>query len=631
MTLLDPQSDRTLYTEALTTPPGFRFDCAVALTYSLGLDTLLAVPLHLLIHAGGQPQASLLKDRLAVLDGLKRTAGNLSIFHQQGRILAPRGKRILYSLLEDSVFRASAPRGGIFHPKVWLLRFLPEGGETDADPAEREPLIRLAVLSRNLTADPSWDVSLTVEGRPQTDEVDGNEGLVRLLRHLPDWAPELPGERAVQINLLVDDLARTAWELPDGIDEFRLHAIGLGGGMWLPPRSERLVVMSPFCTADALKRLAGTTGSPRALISRPEEFVRISQRANDAIKPFERRLVLRETAEADDDEDASLRRGAHFGLHAKLYLCDEADGTRLFVGSANSTHPALIGTTNVEVMVELAGSRKRLGSVEEFLGKDGFGAILEDFDPADVDPPKPEDVEAGKLLERACDIIAATELRLSCHEADDDRGESRGWRLELGANAPIKLPPGLRIAAWPITLPRGRKLDCHPLLGGREVVFGPLAVSSITRFIAFQVALEEDGPNAYPQTFVLRVPAEGLPVQARDEAVVRQVVRTRDGFLRYLLFLLGAFEGFAEVGGGGTSSLEAGGGDGFGTLPLLEQMTRAFCRDPSRLDSVRRLVDHLRKSGAAEDDEGIVPADFLQLWSTFESAMPGGDRGQPAP
>lgn len=60
-------------------------------------------------------------------------------------------------------------------------------------------------------------------------------------------------------------------------------------------------------------------------------------------------------------------------------------------------------------------------------------------------------------------------------------------------------------------------------------------------------------------------------------------------------------------------------------------MTRAFCRDPSRLDSVRRLVEHLRKSGASEDDEDIVPADFLQLWSTFESALPGGDRGKPAP
>ena len=379
MTLLDPQSDRTLYTEVLTPPPGFRFDCAVALTYSLGLDTLLAVPLHLLLHAGGRAQTRLLKDRLALLDGLRQTTGNLSIFHQNGRILAPRGGRILYSLLEESVFRASAPGGGIFHPKVWLLRFSADGDESAPDRNEDAPMVRLAVLSRNLTADRSWDISLTVEGRPGTEEVDGNEDLVRLLGALPDCVPELPEERSAQIASLADDLARTAWELPDGFDEFRLHAIGLNGQEWLPPRSDRLVVMSPFCTPGALERLAQTSDSVRALISRPDELVRIKQESQGALDRFEQCLVMRETAEADDDENTALRLGAHMGLHAKLYLCDEAEATRLFVGSANSTHPALIGATNVELMVELAGSHERLGSVDGFLSKDGFGALLEEL------------------------------------------------------------------------------------------------------------------------------------------------------------------------------------------------------------------------------------------------------------
>ena len=631
MTLLDPQSDRTLYTEALTTPPGFRFDCAVALTYSLGLDTLLAVPLHLLLHAGGRAQTGLLKDRLAVLDSLRQTAGDLSIFHQNGRILAPRNGRILYSLLEGSVFRASAPRGGAFHPKVWLLRFSPDSDESTPDHRGDAPLIRLAILSRNLTSDRSWDVSLTVEGRPGTDELDGNEDLVRLLRALPDLAPELPERRSTQIASLADDLAQTAWELPDGINEFRLHVVGLDGRGWLPPRSKRLVVMSPFCTEDALKHLARTSDSPRELISRPEELVRIAQRSADAIKPFERPLVLRETAETDDDEGASLRLGAHMGLHAKLYLCDEVGGTRLFVGSANSTHSALIGATNVELIVEVAGSQKRLGSAEEFLGKDAFGALLEDFDPDDVDPPNPEEVEAREILERACDAIAASNLLLSCHESDDGHGENRSWRLGLRANDTIELAPGLRLTAWPISLPRGRSLDCRPLLSRREVVFGPMAVSSITRFLAFEIALEGDRPTAPPQTFVLRVPADGLPVQARDEAVVRQVVRNRDGFLRYLLFLLGDFDAVAGDIENGALAPATGSWSGFGTLPLLEQMTRAFCRDPSRLDSVRRLVEHLRTPGATRDDAEIVPRDFLELWNTFESALPGGDCDGSAP
>ena len=624
MTLLDPYSDRTLYTEALTTPPGFRFDCAVALTYSLGLDTLLAVPLHLLLHAGRRAQTELLRDRLAVFDGLRQTASNLSIFHQRGCILAPRGRRVLYSLLEDSVFKASAPRGGIFHPKIWLLRFSPQSDESTPDRGEDPPLIRLSVLSRNLTADPSWDVSLTVEGRCGSEEVEGNEELVRLLRRLPQLSPELPEERSAQIASLANDLARTAWELPDGIDELRLHTIGLDAG-WLPPRSNGLVVMSPFCTRGALDRLAETSKSPRALVSRPDWLLGIPSATRER---FERCLVLRETAETDDDDDASLRRGAHAGLHAKLYLCDEPDLTRLFVGSANSTHSATAGGTNIEVLAELVGSCERLGSVEEFLKEDGFRALLEDFDPDDVAPPDPLKVEEQELLERACDTIADLDLRLSCRPADDGDGDRQSWHLDLRADVSIELSPGLQMTAWPITLPRRRGLDCSPLLCGKEIVFGPMAVSSITRFIAFEISLKKENPNTPPQAFVLCVPMDGLPVQERDEAVVRQVMRNRGGFLRYLLFLLGAFDGFTEAGGGGGGgwSPGTGGGGGFETLPLLERMTRAFCRDPSRLDSVRRLIEHLQRSESTEDDRELVPADFLQLWSTFESALQGGDR-----
>ncbi|MDE0103715.1 MAG: hypothetical protein OXN89_15175, partial [Bryobacterales bacterium] len=203
--------------------------------------------------------------------------------------------------------------------------------------------------------------------------------------------------------------------------------------------------------------------------------------------------------------------------------------------------------------------------------------------------------------------------------------------LVLRAKKPIELESGLRITAWPITLLRGRKLKCCPLLSGREITFGPMDLSSITRFIAFEVTLVGDRLKVPPQTFVLRVPADRLPTQLRDEAVVRQVVRNRDGFLRYLLFLLGDFDAFADGEGSGAWSPGTGDQSRLGTLPLLEQMTRAFCREPSRLDAVRRLVEHLRTASANGEDGEIVPDDFVELWEVFESALPGGDRDKPAP
>ena len=80
------------------------------------------------------------------------------MFVDQSGIAVPHSQRELYSALESSLHPVKAPNGGVFHPKLWILRFIP------AD--DGKPTIRLAVLSRNLTLDRSWDIALASEGSP---------------------------------------------------------------------------------------------------------------------------------------------------------------------------------------------------------------------------------------------------------------------------------------------------------------------------------------------------------------------------------------------------------------------------------------------------------------------------------
>ena len=76
--------------------------------------------------------------------------------------------------------------------------------------------------------------------------------------------------------------------------------------------------------------------------------------------------------------------------------------------------------------------------------------------------------------------------------------------------------------------------------------------------------------------------------------MLRTIVANREGFLRYLLLLLQDMEDLPSIGdlvsaiGGRWTS--AGSLDG---LPLLEELTRAYSRNPGRLDSVRKLVEQL--------------------------------------
>jgi hypothetical protein len=59
-------------------------------------------------------------------------------------------------------------------------------------------------------------------------------------------------------------------------------------------------------------------------------------------------------------------------------------------------------------------------------------------------------------------------------------------------------------------------------------------------------------------------------------------------------------------------------------LPLFEHLTRAFCREPERLHSVRRLIEEIGVDGDGE----VVPPEFLNLWGTFEAAIQSVEGGQ---
>jgi hypothetical protein len=152
--MLEPNT-RFLLTHAFRAPAGYQFDCGIATTYSLDLMTLLGATLHLSLF-GDEGAAEELKNGVALLEALRRTSTRLGVFCQTGRIAVPRMAHVLYGLLEPMVVPVTAPLGGVFHPKLWVLRFV--------SPSAAQPvLLRVLVLSRNLTNDRCWDVSLALE------------------------------------------------------------------------------------------------------------------------------------------------------------------------------------------------------------------------------------------------------------------------------------------------------------------------------------------------------------------------------------------------------------------------------------------------------------------------------------
>jgi len=582
---------RSLYVESLVPPLGFELRDAVATSYSVNLDTLLGVPLHLALAERSIPK-ELDAAALAMLAALRRLAGRITVFYQAGLAAVPAQPHVLYALLEPLMVEVRR-EGGAFHPKLWVLRF---------DGPEGQSRIRLIVPTRNLTPDRCWDASLVLEGVVSGGPKAVNAPLARLVAALPTFALQTPSEvTRTRVSEIAEDIRRTEWEAPPGWEVVGFHVNGLGHSPFPIEPSDELLVISPFVSIKAVEALAATTKNARALVSRPEELAKLSSAARDRFKDL---WVLSENAGADPDGEAELESRLR-GLHAKVYVATTRSTTDLWVGSANATTPGLVDGRNVEILVQLRTKGKQR-PIEDFLGEEGMGPLLEAFDPA-TEPSfdSPEKVR----LDAARESLSTAALRLRALQ------DGELWRVVLESEGAVPLPAEVSATAWPVSVAHTSAVDVTPLREGVAVALPASDLASLTGLVAFEI---RDGSESC--RFVRNLQVIDMPA-ARDAELLHAVIGDRDRFLSLMLALFG--DGAAALlgdGGDGTGFRFGGGAGGVADgSGLLEHLVRACATDRARLREAVSLVASLRSSarGAA-----LVPEGFPELLALFEEVSP---------
>ena len=617
--MLEPDR-RALLVDALRPPPGMAFDRAVGTTFTLDLSALLIAPVAFALFdlerddSAGAEEGALRIDPITLLEAVRRHADRIDLFCQAGEIRLPPKYQPILTQLEDSIHPVSAPQGGIFHPKVWAIRF------TDPDTGASHH--RVLCMSRNLTFDRSWDVILQLE-----EEADGERSgrageLARFVEALPQMAVKtLPGERAELIQQMADSLRRVRFGLPERSREIRFHPLGLGDGR---PRlrirgQNRVAVVSPFLSDGALQDLA--RGAREALlVSRQESLDVLKQETRDA---YRKQFTLDPAASIGEvgDGGGTFEHGARgnlSGLHAKIFVTEQDEDAAVFVGSANATDAAF--GANVEFLTELRGHRRHFG-VDALLGRPGgealraeqasFRDLLVSYDgpshPVDTSPLEKAQAEMANLGHR----LAA--IPVTAHVSAEDEM----YHLTLTSQRGLTIPAGTSVLWWPITAGAGRAraaTDGAPL----ALDFGRVTLAWITSFFAFEIRRQVEGETA-SAVFVVNANLEGAPEHRRQQ-VLLDVLRSRRDFIRYLLLLLSDFTDVAV--GGVLSSLvrnpsRAEGHGGALELPLLESMVRTLARDPGRLDHVARLVADLRTRPEGRD---LLPDGFESVWDAVWAA-----------
>jgi hypothetical protein len=604
--MLEPD-DRQLLVDALRPPEGADFDLAVATTFTLDLDALLVAPLAFALYdwatdADGRP------DPLALLEALRRHADRLTVFCQAGEIGFRNDYRPLLVLVEDSVVPVAAPSPhGIFHPKLWVLRFVDADGRRS---------YRVLVPSRNLTFDRSWDSLLVLEGEPSPAPVEGAEPLADLVATLPELATQsVPERRRNEVLALAEELRSVRFAPPEGFDRLVFHPMGLGAGSPLRSAYDRALVVSPFVTAGTLSRLA-STGSGHVLVSDPDALAGIGRTGLDG---FQQTFVLTSAALPGDDQSGpggtsggAVGRPELDGLHAKLYLLERGRRASLYIGSANATDAAF--NTNVELLVELTAPRDQL-TIDELLEVPetgtSFRTLLEEHRPIDDAPAERTAAEQLVVdLDRLQRVLGQLHYTLELSPAAG--GEDLRATLTAVGELPASVADLSVLEIWPITRGGGHAVPLRQENGQLVAELGRLSTDGVTAFLAIRAELERDDLRE-ETTFVVTASLDGAPA-GRAERVLTSMLRDPDALLRYLLLLLADAELDLQA------LLDAMSADGFGartgfiervTPPLLETMLRALTNDPNRLDHVARLVADLRST---EEGSALLPDGFEDVW-----------------
>lgn len=613
--MLDP-SIRQIYIDQLIPPEGYHLDQALATTFSMDLMSLLIAPISMTLR-GYKLQGDVIKDPIVIMEALNRSTDRFLVFCQKGRIAIPSQDTFLYSYLERVVIEVQPPNPkGVFHPKMWLLRF--EGDE------KKNPVIyRLLCLSKNLTFDHSWDTVLVLEGRLhgwRKKNFGLNRPLSRFIASLPDLANKKVSKQNKETVLkMAEEVARVRFDPPNDFERIcQFIPVGIPGYARFPKIQghKRILVVSPFLSHRALEKLT-SVGKDNLVISRTETFKGMSKKDRESIMENASFFILNEAAEKPENAESgydgysSMTEAEDLsGLHAKLIITENGTLARVFTGSANVTDAAFSGK-NVEFVVALSGERRLVG-IKQFLGDEdsklSFASILFPYEDAQDKAEANElTIDLDKMLEQARQNLLKANFQIFIQPS-----ASGTFNMILtNRTRDFSLPNRVTCSCYPITIRETNSIDFAELNKLGKIVFRNLAAEALTSFIAFKLIAEKSDEKA-SISFVFNLPVEGMP-SGRDKFILQRILSDQGAFIRYLLLIL---ETDALPDSGKVSGKKTGVGNGGreALLPLFEEMVRAYSRNPEKISRISKIIQDLKDVGKIYK---VVPPGFEDIWRAF--------------
>ena len=564
----NPEENRLDYSQMLCPPPGYDLEFAVGMTYSLDMEALLGVPVSLGMFEDYDSSAT--QNPFFLLEAIRKCSDKLAIFCNADGIKMPQNIRPVYALLENSIFPVSLERNANFHPKLWVIKY---HSETEA------AVIKVIVLSRNLTFDRSMDIAVEVTGTIGQETKEENRSLADMLYFVKKYAAA--GKQNAISSLARDVLRVEKFQCEDPFESCRFLPFGIprykNQASQMVDDAQSLIVVSPFLSDSIVERL-GKGSYETTLVTRLNS---VTQKAWNSFQnvyvPSE--MLLDDELLGDADQQSVAKRD----LHAKIYFKSVGSKHYLYLGSLNASANAFFH--NVEFMLELK-YKPYFASYSAVFDDLVIGnPMFEQLENLPTIPVIPESEETMDGLRDVLDSITGASVQAE--------GEQYELTISCGLlQKPAEIAPIYRSASFE---PLQDKVEFHNMLL-RELC---------------ELYVIRRG-NQY---CIAKIPTEGIP-EDRDSAIYNAVIGSKSGFLAYVAFLLA--DNFTEAGIEQQELMErlAIGADTTETVipsALYERLLRTAAFYPKRLDEVEKIMERVSPE--------LVDDSFRALIRTFREAV----------
>ena len=544
--MLNPQKDRFIFRDVLTSPYEWELEKAVATTYSLDITALISCMIPLAFS--DDVSSHIFKNKIATFTALRNLSKKLVVFSDCSQIKTMNFQKEFALLLENMIVPVGLKQTEngdypSFHPKMWLLQFRNKDGEH---------FYRLVVLSRNISYDKCYDACFVLESSDNHLKTKRTKPIIEFLEYLSENTdtkkyPMLSSQKKLISDFIGDLISeKVCFSLSDerffddDFDVYPLfdfaHRKSFEKALFEPKKLaekekyDSAFLMSPFVAESFLNDIISSIKSDvkTTLITRKQAAESIDEKYNHNFDGYILNDAIVEPNLSFDDNDEEIEKSendevnALYDIHAKIFALRKKKHTDFYIGSANATYSAL--NKNVELMVRIGCDKKDLSPESIFSEINQEDNPL--FEKISFTKKESEEVTIQKQVEHFAKLLAFAKVTAAVF------AENGKYRIEINFSSFPELSSEIEVFVSPLAFSEEKVL-------AEKMQFDNVPLESLSEFYVLKVLYKtEREEEKICIERMIKIPTENIPYKERESAIVNKIISDKDSFAEYVMLFL---------------------------------------------------------------------------------------------